>query len=95
VEWHGSSRYEIGGVRFESTEKNDYETSDNSPAASRFLGEDSDRIRLPDRNIYLLTTVNIRSEEKSFEVIFVRQVYLNDKLLRRKEWQETIPRQGQ
>lgn len=95
VEWHGSSRYEIGGVGFESTEKNDYETSDNSPAASRFLGEDSDRIRLPDRNIYLLTTVDIRSEEKSFEVIFVRQVYLNDKLLRRKEWQVTIPRQGQ
>jgi putative CocE/NonD family hydrolase len=94
VEWRGSSRYEIRGVRYESTEKNYYETSDHNPAASLFLGEDSDRIQLSGRNIYLLTSVDIRSDEKNFQVTFVRQIYVNDELLRRKDWQETIPRQG-
>jgi hypothetical protein len=35
-----------------------------NPAQSRFLGEDSDRIELPGRTIYLLTNIEIRSDEK-------------------------------
>jgi putative CocE/NonD family hydrolase len=92
VEWRGKSSYEIQGRRYYSTEKNYYETNEKNLAESRFVGEDSDRIELPGRNIYLLTNVEIRSDEKNFYVTLVRQIFENDKLLRRREWKETIPR---
>jgi hypothetical protein len=63
-----------------------------NPAQSRFLGEDSDRIELPGRTIYLLTNIEIRSDEKNFHVALVRQIFENDKLVRRREWKETVPR---
>jgi len=92
VEWRGKSSYEIQDRRYHSTEKNYYETNEKNPAESCFLGEDSDRIELPGRNIYLLTNVEIRSDEKNFYVTLVRQIFENDRLLRRREWKETIPR---
>jgi hypothetical protein len=92
VEWRGKSSFEIQGRRYHSTEKNYYETNEKVPAQSRFLGEDSDRVELAGRNIYLLTNVEVRSDEKNFYVTFVRQIFENDKLIRRREWEETIPR---
>ncbi len=92
VEWKGNSTWEIQGRRYHSTEKNIYETNEKKPAESRFYGEDSDRIELPGRNIYLLTNVEILSDEKNFFVTFVRQIFENDKLVRRREWKETVPR---
>jgi hypothetical protein len=92
VEWKGTSTWEIKGCRYHATEKNYYETEEKDPARSRFSGEDSDRIELPGRTIYLLTNVEIRSDEKSFHVTFARQIFENDKLIRRREWKETVPR---
>jgi len=92
VEWRGKSAWEVQGRRYYSTEKNLYETNEKNPSKSRFLGEDSDRIELPGRNIYLLTNVEIRSDEKDFFVTFVRQIFENDKIIRRREWKETVPR---
>jgi putative CocE/NonD family hydrolase len=92
VEWQGKSSFEIQGRRYHSTEKNYYETNEKAPAQSRFLGEDSDRIELPGRNIYLLTNVELRSDEKNFYITFVRQIFENDQLIRRRQWEEAIPR---
>jgi len=92
VEWRGTSTWEIQGVRYHATEKNLYETNEKDPARSRFWGEDGDRIELPGRTLYLLTNVEIRSDEKSFQVVFVRQIFENDKPVRRREWKETVPR---
>jgi len=90
--WSGKSRYEIGDRRFEATEKNVYETSESDPANSRFLGEDSDRVELRGRMIDVLTSVEIRSDARDFHVIFVRQTIENGRLVRKREWRETIPR---
>jgi len=90
--WSGRSRFEIGKRRFEATEKNVYETSDSDPAASRFLGEDSDRVELPGRTIDVLTSVEIRSDAKTFRVTFTRRVLENGKPVRERTWQEAIPR---
>jgi hypothetical protein len=92
VEWRGTSTWEIKDCRYHATEKNTYETEEKDPARSRFLGEDSDRIELPGRILYLLTNIEIRSDEKSFHVAFIRQIFENDKLVRRREWKETVPR---
>jgi hypothetical protein len=92
VEWKGKSSWEIKGRRYHATEQNYYETNEKDPAQARFLGEDSDRIELPGRNIYLLTNVEIRSDEKNFYVTLVRQIFENDKLIRSREWKETVAR---
>lgn len=92
VEWRGSYEYEIQGRRYSIYEKNYYETNDKSPAESRFIGEASHRIELEDRTISLRTMLNVRSDESNFHVIFVRQIYENDKLVQKREWKETIPR---
>lgn len=92
VEWRGTSTWEIKGRRYHATEKNYYETAEKDPARSRFTGEDSDRIELPGRTLYLLSHVEIRSDEKNFHVSFVRQIFENDTLVRRREWKETVPR---
>jgi len=90
--WSGKSRYEIRDRRFEATEKNVYETNESEPAKSRFLGEDSDRIELPGRTIDVLTSVDIRSDARDFHATFVRRILENGRLVRKREWQETIPR---
>jgi len=90
--WSGKSRYEIRDRRFEATEKNVYETNESEPAKSRFLGEDSDRIELPGRTIDVLTSVEIRSDARDFHATFVRRILENGRLVRKREWQETIPR---
>ncbi len=92
VNWQGKSSHEIRGVRYEATEKNYYEVNEKNPVQARFLGEDSDRILLPGRNIYLLTKGVITADEKNFFVTITRQIFENDKLLRQREWKETIPR---
>jgi putative CocE/NonD family hydrolase len=92
VEWRGKSSFEIQGRRYHSTEKNYYEANEKVPAQSHFLGEDSDRIELPGRNVYLLTNVELRSDEKNFYITFIRQIFENDQLIRRRQWDETIPR---
>ena len=90
--WSGKSRYEIRDRRFEATERNVYETNEPDPANSRFLGEDSDRIELRGRTIDILTSVEIRSDAGNFHVNFVRRVLENGRLVRKRKWQETIPR---
>ncbi len=92
VEWRGSYEYEIQGRRYSVHEKNYYETNDKKPAESRFIGEASHRIELENRTLFLRTTLDVRSDQANFHVILVRQIYENDKLVRKREWKETIPR---
>lgn len=92
VDWRGTSTWEVKGVRYHATEKNVYETSEKDPARSSFRGEDADRIELPGRTLDLRTSVEIRSDEKDFHVTFVRQIFENGALVRRREWKETVPR---
>ncbi len=92
VEWRGWSSYEIENRRYHSTEKNYYQTNEKDPARSLFLGEASNRIELPGRTIYLLTKAEISSDSKYFYVTFTREIYENEKFLRRKEWKEKIER---
>ncbi|MGB7294439.1 MAG: CocE/NonD family hydrolase [Candidatus Aminicenantales bacterium] len=95
VEWRGKGRYEVKGVRYHFTELNLYEMNERDPSRSRFLGEASDIIELPGRKIFLLTNGEILSDEKNFHLTFTRRIYENEKLIRTREWKETIPRDFQ
>lgn len=92
VEWKGSYEFEIQGRHYSIDERNDYQTHEKRPAESRFEGEASHRIKLPNRTLFLRTTLEVHSDEDNFHVTFIRQIFENDKLIRTREWKETIPR---
>jgi len=92
VEWNGYSDFENQNGRFHTYERNYYETNDNHPAESRFSGEAGRRIELKERMLELRSTLEVYSDEKNFFVTVVRELYENGKLLRQREWKETIPR---
>lgn len=92
VEWKGSYDFEIQGQHYSVCERNYYETNNRRPAESCFQGEASHRIELKSRRLYLRTTLDVQSDETNFYVTFIRQIFENDKLVRKREWKEAIPR---
>lgn len=92
VDWKGNQDFEIRDRRFFSFERTYYETDDERPAESRFRGEAGHRIELVDRTLNLKTTIDLHSDHKNFYVVFVREIFENGQLIRRREWKETIPR---
>lgn len=92
VEWKGLSDFETRGNRYHTYERNYYETNDQSPAESRFSGQAGRRIELKGRILEIRSTLEVYSDESNFYVSIVRVVYENGKLVRQREWKETIPR---
>jgi putative CocE/NonD family hydrolase len=92
VVWEGTNDFEIQGRRYFTYEKNYFETNNTRPEESRFRGEAGHRIELKDRKLYLRTTINLSSDKKNFFVTFVREIFENNVLVRKREWKETIPR---
>jgi hypothetical protein len=92
VEWKSHSEFVNHGRRHRTDERNYYEINDNRPAESRFSGEAKTTIDLKDRKLEFRSTFDVRSDEKNFHVKIIRHLFKDDELLRKREWNETIPR---
>jgi uncharacterized protein len=92
MEWKGSGDFEISGRRFHTDERTIYETCDTNPARSRFVGEAGWTCEDKGRRIALRSTIEVSSDARSFFVTVTRTVQENGRLLRKREWKETIPR---
>jgi predicted acyl esterase len=92
VEWSNRSAWSIGKTRFDYSEREVYGTHDGDPANSTFLGVASHRIRPPGRDLRLETTIEIRSDSAAFHVTVIRRLWSNGQPVRRKRWEEAIPR---
>ena len=92
LQWRNFNEWVNHGRHFRIDERNYYETNDNRPAESRFFGETKSTIGLKDRKLELRSTIEVRSDEKSFYVKIIRYLFKDDDLLRQREWNETIPR---
>ena len=92
VEWKGSKDYEIQGRKYFTYERDYHETNDLNPAESYYQGEAGARIELEDCIIELHTMIDLKSDENTFQVIFMREIHENGTLVRRREWKEDIPR---
>jgi hypothetical protein len=92
VEWSNRSAWLIGKTRFDYSEREVYGTHDGDPANSTFLGVASHRIRPPGRDLRLETTIEIRSDSAAFHVTVIRRLWSNGQPVRRKRWEEAIPR---
>jgi hypothetical protein len=85
--------YMIGERRIEMVEREHYETENESPARSGFLGDEVHRFSLPGgRTLRLHTVMDIRSDSTTLHVTVTRQLYQQDTLIRSKSWSETLPR---
>jgi hypothetical protein len=93
VEWRSHSTFVNHGRHYRTDEWNFYETNDNRPAESRFAGEAKTTIDLKDRKLELRSAFDVRSDEKNFHVKIIRHLFKDDDLLRKREWNETIPRE--
>lgn len=92
VDWKGKKDFEIQGRRYYTFERTYYEINDDRPAESHFRGEAGHHIELEERTLDLKTTINMDSDETKFYVTFLREIYENGLLVRKREWKETIAR---
>jgi hypothetical protein len=65
------------------------------PEKSRYKGERGKLIEIEGRIVEVRTAIDIQSNVSNFYVTYTRQVFEDGKLLRRRDWKETIPRKFQ
>jgi uncharacterized protein len=94
-EWKTACAWEIGSVRYASSERNVYSTNVQKPADAAFRGDESLTIARAGRELILRSVLEVRSDEKNFDVVFTRRLFENEKLVRERQWAETIPRDFQ
>lgn len=64
-------------------------------ARSSFFGEGGYIIHLGDRNLELKLLVSVVSDEKNFNVKIVRQIFEQNKLVKERRWEASLPREFQ
>jgi uncharacterized protein len=84
--------YQILDRRIENIEKEHYETHDDAPAQSRFVGDESHHICRATRCILLRTGIDVQSDSTTLHVRVTRRLEENGRLVRTKIWTDTIPR---
>jgi hypothetical protein len=85
--------YEIAERSIDNIEKEHYETHDDQPADSRFLGDEVHIIKATGgRTVRVRTVIDMRSDSARFFVNVTRRLYLNGVLARTKAWDDTLAR---
>jgi len=92
LEWKGHGRFENLGNSYDTWERNYYETNDLNPAESRFSGEAGHRIDLGDRKLEIKSEIEVRSDAQDFHISVTRHLYEDGRLVRKRAWNEKIPR---
>jgi uncharacterized protein len=95
VEWRGGSSDDYPWGREVVSEHMVYRADDLHPETSSVHGEASMSVSLKERALEWRTLLDVRSDLQSFYVDFSRELREGGKLIRRKEWHEAIPRDGQ
>jgi predicted acyl esterase len=95
VELEAEKRWEIQGRRYTSIEKVAYQTNDLDPARSSFFGEGGHIIHLGNRILELKFLVSVVSDEKKLNVKIVRQIFEQNKLVKERQWEASLPREFQ
>jgi hypothetical protein len=87
------SRYPWGTERFEETIE--HKTSDDHPEATSVLGTYRTTVELEDRTLTWESEMSFRSDLENFYYEYTRRLLKDGKLLREKNWDDTIPRDHQ
>ena len=93
VEFVTRDAYAIGQRDIDNIEKERYETHDDHPADSRFLGDEVHVIHVGGgRTLRVRTVIDMRSDSAAFHVAITRSLYVGDALVRTRNWTDAIPR---
>jgi hypothetical protein len=95
VELEAERRWEIRGRKYTAIEKVAYQTDDRNPARSSFFGEGGHIIHLKDRVLELKLLASIQSDETHFHAKVIRQIFENEKLVKERRWEASLPREFQ
>jgi hypothetical protein len=69
-----------------------HEAQDNDPARASVTGKSRYTVELDDRTLTLEGDLSFTSDRENFYYTYTRRVLENGKLIRKKTWEETIPR---
>jgi hypothetical protein len=72
-----------------------FEVQDDHPELASYIGNNDFRVQLPNRELIWHTEWDLHSDRTNFYYLFKRQLRENGKVIREKEWKETIPRDHQ
>ncbi|MDH4048334.1 MAG: CocE/NonD family hydrolase [Gammaproteobacteria bacterium] len=89
----GATQYPWGTETYRETIE--HKTSDSHPEHTSMTGTHRMEVTLPDRTLLWQAELTFRSDRENFYYHYVRRVSENDKLIREKAWNETIPRNYQ
>jgi uncharacterized protein len=95
VFWRGDDSTEFSWGRMNDHEQMSYELKDSDPESSTVHGEGSTTVELPDRKLVWGVVLDLRSDAKNFYYHFERHLSENGKEIRKKTWDDTIPRDNQ
>ena len=87
------SRFPWGTERFEETIE--HRTSNDHPEATSVLGTYRMTVELEDRTLTWESEMSFRSDLENFYYEYTRRLLKDGKLLREKNWDDTIPRDHQ
>jgi hypothetical protein len=95
VAWSGedSGHYPWGNTK--DYEQMSYVVEDSDPAVSSVHADASTTVLLPSRVLLWSVVLDLRSDAKNFYYHFERRLTENDVLIRKKTWDEIIPRDHQ
>jgi hypothetical protein len=72
--------------------RTEYQTNELDPADSRFLGVREHQLKKKGRGLRFRTTIDIRSDQQNFQIVFLRELMEDGRPPLVKEWKEQIPR---
>jgi putative CocE/NonD family hydrolase len=95
VAWSGEDAGHYPWGNTEDFEQMSYVVQDSNPAASTVHADASTTVMLPGRTLVWSVVLDLRSDAKNFYYRFERRLTENGALIRKKSWDETIPRDHQ
>jgi hypothetical protein len=72
-----------------------FELRDDHPELASYTGGNDFRVQLPQRELTWHNEWDIRSDVANFYYRFKRELREDGKIIREKEWKETVPRDHQ
>ncbi|HSE40914.1 MAG TPA: CocE/NonD family hydrolase, partial [Acidobacteriota bacterium] len=87
------TQYPWGIERFD--ERIVHETNDEHPENTSVIGEHKFEVQLKDRTLTWQGSLLFRSDQKNFYYTYTRKLLKDGKLIREKNWKDTIPRDFQ
>jgi putative CocE/NonD family hydrolase len=95
VAWSGEDAGHYPWGKTKDYEQMTYVVQDSDPAASTVHADASTTVELPNRILIWSVGLDLRSSAKNFYYHFERRLTENGALIRKKSWDETVPRDHQ